>query len=262
MKLTSPGVPDIYQGNELLQFDLVDPDNRRPVDYALRQKLLSQMKNEQSNHQSNGQSNQQSNEQSKVKNNDQSNRHSTQQASERTNNLHQSPYPSHAILSRVGALLANPGRGELKLYLIWKTLSLRKAAPSLFAQGSYSPLQVTGEKSGHVIAFTRQHENQTAIIVVPRLCFSLLADSVANSSEAGTSDANSADTVWSNSAGNSSAWGNTALDLTTLSHSRCYHNIFTGECLSLNSAADHQPSIAKLLARFPVALLLSQTPAS
>jgi len=41
LKLTSPGVPDIYQGNELWQFKLVDPDNRRPVDYARRRELLA-----------------------------------------------------------------------------------------------------------------------------------------------------------------------------------------------------------------------------
>lgn len=40
LKLTAPGVPDIYQGTELWDFSLVDPDNRRPVDYALRQRLL------------------------------------------------------------------------------------------------------------------------------------------------------------------------------------------------------------------------------
>jgi (1->4)-alpha-D-glucan 1-alpha-D-glucosylmutase len=38
-KLTSPGVPDIYQGNELWDLSLVDPDNRRPVDYGLRRRL-------------------------------------------------------------------------------------------------------------------------------------------------------------------------------------------------------------------------------
>jgi (1->4)-alpha-D-glucan 1-alpha-D-glucosylmutase len=42
-KLTAPGVPDIYQGNELLDFSLVDPDNRRPVDYALRTRLLAEL---------------------------------------------------------------------------------------------------------------------------------------------------------------------------------------------------------------------------
>src|SRR6185437_16001908 len=41
LKLTAPGVPDIYQGNELWDFSLVDPDNRRPVDYAVRSRLLA-----------------------------------------------------------------------------------------------------------------------------------------------------------------------------------------------------------------------------
>jgi (1->4)-alpha-D-glucan 1-alpha-D-glucosylmutase len=37
-------VPDVYQGNDLWDLSLVDPDNRRPVDYALREKLLSDLK--------------------------------------------------------------------------------------------------------------------------------------------------------------------------------------------------------------------------
>jgi (1->4)-alpha-D-glucan 1-alpha-D-glucosylmutase len=41
LRLTSPGVPDIYQGNEIWDFSLVDPDNRRPVDYKLRREMLS-----------------------------------------------------------------------------------------------------------------------------------------------------------------------------------------------------------------------------
>jgi (1->4)-alpha-D-glucan 1-alpha-D-glucosylmutase len=43
LKLTSPGVPDIYQGNEIWNFSLVDPDNRRPVDYAKRTRLLESL---------------------------------------------------------------------------------------------------------------------------------------------------------------------------------------------------------------------------
>jgi (1->4)-alpha-D-glucan 1-alpha-D-glucosylmutase len=43
LKLTAPGVPDIYQGNELWDFSLVDPDNRRPVDYAMRASLLEEL---------------------------------------------------------------------------------------------------------------------------------------------------------------------------------------------------------------------------
>ncbi|MDT8379352.1 MAG: malto-oligosyltrehalose synthase [Desulfotignum sp.] len=43
IKLTAPGVPDIYQGTELWDLSLVDPDNRRPVDFDLRRRLLSQL---------------------------------------------------------------------------------------------------------------------------------------------------------------------------------------------------------------------------
>ncbi|WP_050478934.1 malto-oligosyltrehalose synthase [Herbaspirillum rhizosphaerae] len=41
LKLTAPGIPDLYQGCELWDFSLVDPDNRRPVDYAWRQELMA-----------------------------------------------------------------------------------------------------------------------------------------------------------------------------------------------------------------------------
>jgi (1->4)-alpha-D-glucan 1-alpha-D-glucosylmutase len=41
LKITSPGVPDFYQGTELWDFSLVDPDNRRPVDFKQRIKLLN-----------------------------------------------------------------------------------------------------------------------------------------------------------------------------------------------------------------------------
>ena len=41
LKLTSPGVPDLYQGDELPFLALVDPDNRRPVDWELRRRLLA-----------------------------------------------------------------------------------------------------------------------------------------------------------------------------------------------------------------------------
>ena len=43
LKMTSPGVPDIYQGNELSQFTLVDPDNRQTVNYEQRQQNLEQL---------------------------------------------------------------------------------------------------------------------------------------------------------------------------------------------------------------------------
>src|SRR5690606_23261189 len=43
LKITVNGVPDIYQGNELWRYSLVDPDNRRPVDYELRRQILESL---------------------------------------------------------------------------------------------------------------------------------------------------------------------------------------------------------------------------
>ncbi len=45
LKCTSPGIPDLYQGGELWDHSLVDPDNRRPVDYACRQQMLDRLRN-------------------------------------------------------------------------------------------------------------------------------------------------------------------------------------------------------------------------
>jgi (1->4)-alpha-D-glucan 1-alpha-D-glucosylmutase len=44
LKLTCPGIPDIYQGDELESRTLVDPDNRRPVDWELRRRLLAELR--------------------------------------------------------------------------------------------------------------------------------------------------------------------------------------------------------------------------
>jgi len=43
VQLTAPGVPDVYQGTELWDFSLVDPDNRRPVDYVARREILARI---------------------------------------------------------------------------------------------------------------------------------------------------------------------------------------------------------------------------
>lgn len=43
LKLTAPGVPDVYQGTDMWDYSLVDPDNRRPVDFAVRRAALVEM---------------------------------------------------------------------------------------------------------------------------------------------------------------------------------------------------------------------------
>jgi (1->4)-alpha-D-glucan 1-alpha-D-glucosylmutase len=44
LKIASPGVPDFYQGNEIWAFDLVDPDNRRAVNYEVRRQMLASLR--------------------------------------------------------------------------------------------------------------------------------------------------------------------------------------------------------------------------
>jgi len=46
LKAAAPGVPDVYQGNELLDLSLVDPDNRRPIDFRLRRRWLAEIERE------------------------------------------------------------------------------------------------------------------------------------------------------------------------------------------------------------------------
>ena len=46
LKITSPGVPDFYQGTEIWDFSLVDPDNRRPIDFVIRKQMLARLKKE------------------------------------------------------------------------------------------------------------------------------------------------------------------------------------------------------------------------
>jgi (1->4)-alpha-D-glucan 1-alpha-D-glucosylmutase len=50
LKLTTPGVPDFYQGTELWDFSLVDPDNRRPIDFQRRITLLAELKRRETSH--------------------------------------------------------------------------------------------------------------------------------------------------------------------------------------------------------------------
>ena len=52
LKITSPGVPDFYQGTELWDLHLVDPDNRGPVDFAARKAILGEILRDNSGHQS------------------------------------------------------------------------------------------------------------------------------------------------------------------------------------------------------------------
>ncbi len=126
LKLTSPGVPDIYQGNELWDFSLVDPDNRRPVDYGRRRQMFDCIRR----------------------------------------------MDDRNVLE----LLRTPEDGRLKMYVIWRTLSLRRANPALFERGEYVPLRVQGAKAQNAVAFLRKLCDASLLVVAPRLISTLLGN--------------------------------------------------------------------------------------
>jgi len=197
LKLTCPGVPDIYQGTELWDFSLVDPDNRRPVDYIDRQQILGSIA---------GWSN-----------------------------------PSDAL--SIGRLLETPEDGRLKLYVIWKTLCLRKHQTDLFQRGEYLPLAVEGGKADHVVAFARKSGNTSALVIVPRLVAGLLNDTDRPPIGPKT-------------------WEDTHLLLPSCDCPEKYRNALTGEVLDVQKIdACGKIDVSKVLAEFPVALcFVGQSP--
>ncbi|MDP2775558.1 MAG: malto-oligosyltrehalose synthase, partial [Nocardioides sp.] len=110
LSITMPGVPDVYQGSELLEQSLVDPDNRRFVDLDARTELLAGL-------------------------------------------------DTDAPARSVGL----DDLGLDKLLVTTRALTLRRDRPALFT--SYSPVAVSGEAAGHVLAFDRGG----AVTVVTRL---------------------------------------------------------------------------------------------
>ncbi|MCC9138378.1 malto-oligosyltrehalose synthase [Pontibacter silvestris] len=127
LKLTCPGVPDIYQGTEFWDLSLVDPDNRRPVNYDQRQQYLQELR---------------------------------QAEQESVPQLHKQ-------------LLSQTQNARIKLYLMYKTLSVRNSLQDLFSYGSYIPLTVKGKYKEHVVAFARNYQQQWCIVAVPRMLVNL-----------------------------------------------------------------------------------------
>jgi (1->4)-alpha-D-glucan 1-alpha-D-glucosylmutase len=190
LKLVSPGVPDLYQGTELPDLSLVDPDNRRPVDYGARAALLDE--------------------------------------------LDALATASPADLGdRVAAFASDPIDARAKLWIVLRALDLRRKDTELFEAGSYLPLEASGERAAHVVAFARRFGDRVVIAVVPRLCAKLLG-------EPGRLPVGEA------------VWGDTAIDLAPLGVGGPLRDALTGATTALGAG---RVAIASLLQRFPVALL-------
>ena len=122
LKMASPGVPDVYRGTELWDLHLVDPDNRRPYDQELRERLLGELDD----------------------------------------------------VEDPSALLASWPDGRVKFLVLLRALAARRSHPDVFVGGDYLPLEVSGERAAHVVAFARRHDDDVTIAVVPRRTVALV----------------------------------------------------------------------------------------
>ena len=134
----SPDLPDVYQGDELWDLHLVDPDNRQPVDFAARRQALA----------------------------------SLQPAFELADR--RAPSTVGPLAAFVDDLLNTWPDGRIKLWLTARLLRLRQSDPHLFLHGSYMPLHVEGPRWARVVAFARFHDNRGLLTVVSRLSTNLL----------------------------------------------------------------------------------------
>ncbi|MGK2951565.1 MAG: malto-oligosyltrehalose synthase, partial [Thiobacillus sp.] len=192
LRLASPGVPDLYQGSELWDFSLVDPDNRRPVDYAQRQAALQSIR---------------------------------------------TACAERGEAACAGELLERLQDGQIKLYLTWKTLALRRECEVLFRDGDYLPLKTHGARAEQLCAFARHAAGETLVVLVPRLFGSLMGEDGRLPVGDGV-------------------WGDTWVELPPERMHEQWDNVLTGQAINMQALGEaHGLLVAQVFDRFPYALL-------
>ena len=129
LKIVSPGIPDLYQGTELWELSLVDPDNRRPVDFAHRVALLDALRAR----------------------------------------VPGEGAEAPDLTALCAELLEHWPDGRVKLFLTHRALTLRRQRGRLFAAGQYRGLAPGGRHADHVVALARVDGPDAVIAAVPRL---------------------------------------------------------------------------------------------
>lgn len=191
IKLTAPGIPDIYQGSELWDFSLVDPDNRRPVDFEDRTQRLGRLVE------------------------------AFKQQGERL----------------APELLRDWTDGTVKLFVLWRLLSLRRARSGLFRRASYVPVEATGSLADNLCAFIRGEGETQVLTITPRLTASTGQWPVGEAT-----------------------WGDTVLALPASAPNASWEDVFTGRRLRTEDGSEsgRQLPVRDALADFPVAVLVQE----
>ncbi len=199
LKIASPGVPDFYQGTELWDLNLVDPDNRRPVDYGVRSRLLNELlplidasipsggskdppyvREDDASIPPGGSRDPPyvpMGEDVSRESGDRRNEHAPRDANVR-------PRDGRVRLgaadraAAVGALLDRWKDGRVKLFVTACGLRLRQRHPELFRAGEYVPLASDMTVPADVVAFARLQGAATIIAAAPRLVAAIAPDEV------------------------------------------------------------------------------------
>jgi (1->4)-alpha-D-glucan 1-alpha-D-glucosylmutase len=138
----------------------------------------------------------------------------------------------------VEQLLDSIEDGRSKMFVVWRTLNVRRANAEIFRGGDYVPLPVQGPQAIHVCAFARRNNGKEALVVAPRWYAGLLPD-----------DGN--DPL-------AAVWEETFVDLSHVAEGVAYRNGFTGEIIRSEERSGLPVlPLKRALAHFPIALLLN-----
>ena len=191
LKIGCPGTPDFYQGTEVWDFTLVDPDNRRPIDY------------------------------------------------DHLHNLARTIPADGAAMTEtyLRHMLESYEDGRIKFYVTRALLNYRKANPALFQQGTYEPLETTGEKRHYLCAFQRTWKTHAAIVVVPRLIHGIIPDSTVP-------------------ALGRNAWGETGVAVPNGNRTTRYRHVLTNQkILARGHEGNALLAVSEIFQQLPVAMM-------
>ncbi|MBL9123951.1 MAG: malto-oligosyltrehalose synthase [Planctomycetaceae bacterium] len=220
LKIASPGVPDFFQGTESWTLTLVDPDNRRPVDFAARARALDEL------------------DQQLSRCLDAPGADSVAAWLERGRTSAAAASLAARVRPLVAELLHARGDGRLKLYCTQLALRARRALPALFTEGSYEPLAAEGSQAQSVVAFARQHGDDMLLAIAPRATVRV--------------------TGFGGPVPCGDLWSDTHLVLPEPFAGRSWWDVLGGRVHPPNSAQP-QLALRDLLGDLPVALLLAQS---
>ncbi|PWT84845.1 MAG: malto-oligosyltrehalose synthase, partial [Blastocatellia bacterium] len=176
IKITAPGVPDFYQGTELWDLTLVDPDNRRQVAYDTRRRFFAEIRADDDTDAPallEWEEHDVAREMVAVG----GSKPLVRVAAQHNGSGASAAVASDRLKVRTDALtdlLEQRPNGHIKMFVIARALAARRHLQDVYELGAYIPIQTAGTRRDSVFAFARAYGGRMAITCVPRLIASLV----------------------------------------------------------------------------------------